>query len=182
MPILVNKNSFGFTLIELLVAMSILAILSVVAFVNYKDFSQDQILIKAQDEIQTFLRLTQSNATSSVLCESGGGSNWVVDFKADKVTINIICGPNNIVKKRMILQDAKVDSIKGSSCSSITDTTFDNSLLRVSFSPLYGSLSFTGVDNCIRDSSTVTINLLNTRNNSGTRSFNISKGGGTNVF
>ena len=66
------KSARGFTLIELLVVIAITSILAVMGFVNFKDFSSNQISVKAAGEIQTILRLAQSNATSSTLCDSKG--------------------------------------------------------------------------------------------------------------
>ena len=82
----------GFTLIELLVVISITGILSTLTFVNFKSFAKEQQLNKSIGEIQTFLKLAQSNATSSTVCGSSGGVSWTVRFNSDKITVDIICG------------------------------------------------------------------------------------------
>ncbi len=90
-------RSAGYTLIELLVVISIIGILSVVGFVNIKDFSSAQALKKAAGDVQSFLRLAQSNATSSAFCNKVGvvdvyGVSWKVTFSPSDVVIT--CGSN----------------------------------------------------------------------------------------
>ncbi len=80
-------RSAGYTLIELLVVISIIGILSVVAFVNIKEFSSSQALKKAAGEVQSFLRLAQSNASSSTLCNGVGGVPWTVTINTNTVVI-----------------------------------------------------------------------------------------------
>lgn len=89
-------RSAGYTLIELLVVITIIGILSVVAFVNFKDFASTSALNKAAGEIQSFLRLAQSNATSSTLCNGEGGKDWKVTFNSE--TIVITCGSDTSYK------------------------------------------------------------------------------------
>lgn len=93
----------GYTLIELLVVISIIGILSVVAFVNIKDFSSAQALKKAAGEVQSLLRLAQANASSSTLCNNVGGVSWTVKFNTDS-TIQIKCGPTDYPIKTLTLQ------------------------------------------------------------------------------
>ena len=92
---------------------SIIGILSVVAFVNIKDFSSDQALKKAVGEVQTYLRLAQSNASSSTLCGSSSGDiNWTVTLKTSSVVIT--CRSTGDPYKTLILQNGITI---GSSCS-----------------------------------------------------------------
>lgn len=87
-------RSAGFTLVELLVVISIIGILSVIAFANFKEFSSAQALKKAAGDVQSFLRLAQSNATSSTLCGSSSGVDWTVTLNANSVVISCPSNPN----------------------------------------------------------------------------------------
>ena len=165
------RSALGFTLIELLVVISITAILSVIAFVNYKDFAQAQMLNKAVTEIQTYLRLAQSNSTASVICTPQAGA-WGINF-AEGGTVNLVCGPNQQIKKTLSLQNIQISSIKGDLCPSSL-----NLPLLISYSSLYGAVSFSGSADCLSQSLTITINLIDIKGN--TKPLNISKGGAIN--
>lgn len=161
----------GFTLIELLVVISITALVGIVAFANFKNFTQDQILRKAEGQIQTYLRLAQANATSSFVCGTTGGVSWSVIFRSDGVNIDLACGLNDMVKQTLSLKDAEIIAASGSSCQASFPLTFR-------YAALSGKL--TSTDQCINNSSTININLKNLKNNS-QKSFNISKGGAIDV-
>lgn len=111
-------RSAGYTLIELLVVISIIGILSVVAFVNIKDFSSSQALKKAAGDVQSFLRLAQSNATSSAFCNKVDGVDvygvdWKVVFSSTK--LEIMCGTAGTLIKTLSLQDGITMSVSSSS-------------------------------------------------------------------
>jgi len=75
-------RSVGFTLIELLIVLSIISILTIVGVVNFKDYAQDQVTIKATGQIQSLLRTAQRNSSSSVKCtDTEPAVSWLVDFK-----------------------------------------------------------------------------------------------------
>lgn len=173
------RTAQGFTLIELLVVISITAILGVLTIANFKDFSRTQILNKAASDIQNFLIQAQSNATTSTLCDGQGGASWGVNFRPNidpnSSTIDLVCSANTIIKKTLTLENVTISSIRGSSC-----VTSLNVPLLVSYSPLYGKLSFWGFANCLNSSSTVTINLTYTKTGD-QKSFNITQGGVSNV-
>lgn len=167
----VNKKS-GFTLIELLVVISIMGILATFIFINYKNSSSDRDLNKGVSNIQSFLRLAQSNATTGVVCEGLGGAYWGVSLGSDK--IKLACGQDTAInfnnpKKVADLEDVKVDSIGGFSCPPVLP-------LNVVYAPLNAKLTFTGYDNCTKP----TINLTSNKDSS-TKSFTIEKGGAVDV-
>ncbi|RJP46339.1 MAG: type II secretion system protein, partial [Armatimonadetes bacterium] len=75
------KIKSGFTLIELMVVVAILATLTVVLVPQFNNFKKTQDLADAASELQTVLRLAQSNAVSSVNCNNGDrAKNWEVGF------------------------------------------------------------------------------------------------------
>lgn len=170
----------GYTLVELLVVLSIMAIVSIVVFVNFKTFSQDQILKKTAGDIQSFLREAQSNATSSLNCGSSSGVSWAVKFLADKQTLNLNCGPADSFQKSLQLENAQVDSIKCSPVPTTCPQTGFNTPLTIRFAPLDGKVSFAEGDSCINNASTLMIVLKNLRNNNN-KCFTISKGGAIDV-
>lgn len=171
------KSECGFTLVELMVVIAITAILGVVAFVNFKDFAQDQILTKAQGQIQTYLRLAQANATAGVICNNQGGVSWSAKFDVNKVKLS--CGTSASEQKTQDFEGVEVISIQCSPASNAScppDGLTFSPPLTVSFAPLNGNLSFTDGDACITSASTMMIVLRNQKNDA-KKCFTISKGG-----
>ena len=174
-------NIHGFTLIELLVVLTIMAVLSIIVFVNFKTFSQDQILNKALGQIQSFLREAQSNATASLACGGSGGVSWAVKFSADKVNLELVCGSSDSVKKTLTLDNVDVYSLQCSPSS--TDSTCPpvgatfNPPLTISFAPLYGNVGFSA---CSASTLTLKVALRNLKNNN-YKCFTVSKGGAIDV-
>lgn len=159
-------RSAGFTLIELLVVISVMSIFGVLAFVNFKDFSSEQVAGKAAGQIQTILRLAQSNATASVVCETEGGVSWAVNFVDDK-NIQMVCG-NDKVKQTLVLENAFIKEIE---CS----------VVKISYSPLFGNLTFSGDEICIKNASQIIIYVDNSLKPGNPKSLTISKGGSIDV-
>lgn len=172
----------GYTLIELLVVISIIGILSVVVFVNFQGFSQDQALAKGILQIQNALRFAQSNATAGVLCGTTGGAAWSAQFESDKTTINILCEKSTANQKTFSLEGVNLDSIKASECNANTNPPF-----AVTYAAISGNVSFgkAGDDVCLTTNSPkVTFTLKNPKNsgtNSNTKPLTISKGGAIDV-
>lgn len=168
----------GFTLVELLIVISIMAILGVVSYVNFKDFAQDQVINKAIGQIQTTLRLAQANATSSVICPGlENAADWSVNIKTDGINVDLICGPSNSVIQTTVLENVEVDPIEGSACSPGSTHSLP---LAITYSKLSGLVKIDGSDNCIDGSSTVKVTVRNMRTDN-TKTFTISKGGAINV-
>lgn len=157
----------GFTLIELLVVISIMGILATFIFINYKSSKSDQDLNKAASDIQTLLRLAQSNATTGVVCEGAGGAYWGVHFISN-IKLELKCG-NDIIEidnwhREKDLDLEGVEAKYDEQCS-ISPT------LSVVYAPLDGKVTFSE-STC----SKVVINLTATKDNT-TKSFTIEKGG-----
>ncbi len=153
----------GFTLIELLVVISIMAILGVAAFVNFRDFASTQSLKKAAGEIQSFLRLAQSNASSSTLCNGTGGVSWTVAFTPPR-TITTTCNsvPIFLYKTLTLSQDVTMSS----TCSSPVHL-------------VYSALKGIPSNNCSPASPNVTIILTNSKGD--TKILTITSGGAIDV-
>lgn len=170
----------GYTLIELLVVLTIMAVLSIVVFINYRTFSQDQILNKALGQVQIILRLAQSNATSGYLCAGQGGASWSVQFGSDNTKVEIYCDKTTTVQKSYTLENATVTSIQGSGCGSPYTSPFTTPI-KITYSPLYGNPKFEGpTDICFTTNSpSIVFTLTNTKGN--TKSFKLSKGGAIDI-
>lgn len=144
------KKSFGFTLIELLISISIISILSTIGFVEYRTFSASQVLTSSINELQSLLRIAQSNATSSLSYQNHACKNWVVKFNTNAegsgtagTDISLICQPANsalpdIVKLPNLTLPPKVTISSITSSCNISFPTYSAS---VAFSALYGKPS-----------------------------------------
>lgn len=168
MPNLVNSSK-GFTLIELLVVMAIFASLSIFVFVNYKNTSPGRSLEKGVSDIQSLLRLAQSNATSNVLCSNQGGAKWSV-YLESSTQIKLRCGPNGTENTQKILSLTDVELAGGASCTISPP-------YNIIYAPLNGKVTMLPDTVCSR----IIINLKSTKDNTQQKSFSINKGGAVNV-
>lgn len=187
---LVTNYSLGYTFIELLVVIGIIAILSVIAFINIKDFSSSQALVKAAGEIQSMLRLAQSNASSSTVCGNQGnqaGVSWTARFNNDN-SINIYCGTDSscteisCYKTISLEQKVQISAIKTSACTNLSlPLTITYSALKGV--PLVadnaGHISTNKSDPCFGANSDTTIVLINSKGD--TKNIVVTGGGGINV-
>lgn len=173
-------RSAGYTLIELLVVISIIGLLGVFTLSSLKGFSKDLVVNKASDEVQSLLRLAQSNATSSTLCNSQGATSWYLKFTNPDTThstIELRCNPADFLYRTYNLENAQV-IITGDSGCLISFPT------QVSYSPGVGTrtISSSGVSTTCLQSSTVVITISNTKNTSAARKvLKMSKGGAIDV-
>lgn len=172
----------GYTLVELLVVIAIISILGVIGYINFRNFSSDQVTIKATGVIQTLLRLAQSNATSSTLCNGQGGAFWSLNFKDDKKSVELGCGltiPTITSQKTYTLENAEVDSILGSDCG-LTPLSLPFTVI---YSSGLGDLTFSSPlasSTCLASSSW-TFTLKNAIDTSKTKTFKLSSGGAIDV-
>jgi len=174
----------GFTLVEILVVIAIMTIIGVLAYANFSNLKSDRDLKSAASDVQSFLRLAQSNSTARVRCgedTTGSGANWLVEFRTNKINADLKCQiasfppPDPTLHKTLTISNGiTIDSIIGdSSCVAGFPVI-------LTFAPLYGDVSFsdTGVPNC-NTSSKLTINLKDPKDN--LRSVIISKGGSVDI-
>lgn len=170
----------GYTLVELLVVLTIISIVGILVFVNFRTLSEDQVLKKAIGQVQTSFRLAQSNATSGYLCAGQGGASWSVQFGSDNTKVEIYCDKTTMVQKSYTLENATVTSIQGSGCSSPYTSPFTTPI-KITYSPLYGNPKFEGpTDTCFTTNSpSIVFTLTNTKGN--TKSFKLSKGGAIDI-
>lgn len=182
---MIMKNFFnynGYTFIELLVVISIIAILGVGIFLNSKNFSQEQVVKKAQGEIQSYLRLAQSNATSNLKCSGEASTSWGVAFFSDHLALTCnTASTNNIVISNWNLENATIYGLYCSTSSPSgcppSGTSISPIGLGVNFSPLYGKVTF-GI--CSGSSTFLTVALYNSKINT-YKCLNISNGGSIDV-
>ncbi len=175
------RSARAFTLIELLVVISIIAILGVAVLINYKDFSQNQVLDEAISQVQTLLRLAQANASAGVVCQNQGGADWRVNFKLDMISLDLECSLNNFVDtypvKTLTLKNAQIDSVKSPTCSASCSSSSCLPLY-VAYSKVDSSVKINGNDqsSCFNSSNQILINIQNLKTKN-IKSFTISKGG-----
>lgn len=179
-----TTNPLGYTLIELLVVITVMGILALVIFSGSRSFAEDQESKKTVQDIQNFLRLAQSNATSVVKCGNLAGANWIVDFNTDKKTATLFCKTSSttqIQKSRLeFSSNLTVQSISTGSCVALYPTY----PVSIVYSPLFGKAEFlvargiTSLECSI--SAPLTITLINSKN-SQTKQIIIDKGGGINI-
>lgn len=159
----------GFTLIELLVAISIMAVVGIVALSNYgSGFKNDKRLKNATLDVQTFLRLAQTNATSSLKCASSTPSTgWIVEFTN---------GSNLSLKCQYSSGTTSIKTLSLSSYSTVA-MTFANVAGSncvgkiVTFAPLYGTMT----TDC--GSPPLTITLTDSNDSSHPKTLKVDSGG-----
>ncbi|MDO8619046.1 MAG: type II secretion system protein [Candidatus Daviesbacteria bacterium] len=163
-------SHLGFTLIELLVVISIMTLAGTFALVNLGSFRKDQELQSAVVDVQNFLRLAQTNASTNLKCNSVAGVPWDIEFK-DSQHVNLICADQitTLPMRSTIL----IDTVTGA-----INCQFP---VKVEFAPVFGTVSFiqNPGDSCINvgtQSLMVTI-----KNDSGNKVITITKGGSINV-
>lgn len=169
----------GYTLVELMVVLVIIAIISLIGFINYKSFAADQVTQKAVGQVQSILRLAQSNATASVLCNTKASSRWTVKLNSN--SIDLSCRqkdqPEDLPPKTYLLENAQIYSIK---CGG-RDLEFGPPVT-LTYLTGVGTLTFSGSESCLPDASSLKITIKNSQNpNVLTRSFSISRGGAIDV-
>jgi len=87
----------GFTLIELLITITIIALVSAVVIPGLRNFNRGQDLEVAKSMLYDGLRLSQSKATSSIVCPNVDPTtisleiSWAVVLKNDRFTLEYTC-------------------------------------------------------------------------------------------
>lgn len=169
----------GFTLIELIVVISIISLLTIVGFVNFKTFSTDQVVIKAAGQVQSLLRLAQSNATSSTTCNGLGVKSWQITFTSNSSNIYLKCKNEenpNFGSRTYTLENAEVSTIAGSNSSCTSSST------QITFEAGAGKVSFIDPANaCISTANSLAVTVRNKSQTSSTKTITVSKGGAVDV-
>ena len=154
----------AFTLVEILIVISIMALLAVGSFVYFKDFSAKKAVEKAAGEVQSLLRLAQSNATSSTKCNDQGAISWSLKF-TNATTMKLRCSNSSEDRevRTYTLENAQVDQINGDSeCTIGLPAT-------ISYTPGLGIQSISSSDvftlNTCLQSSIITFTIKNLINN-----------------
>jgi len=111
MPKLVASYESGYTLVELLVVLAIMAIIAVGTFVTSRGFSQDQAVVRAMGQVQSLIKLAQSNANSNLKCNGVPSSHWYVEFDS-------IQTQNQIQKTQVYLKCQVYDIPQAQQCIS----------------------------------------------------------------
>jgi prepilin-type N-terminal cleavage/methylation domain-containing protein len=87
----------GFTLIELLITITIIALVSAIVIPGLRNFNRGQDLEVAKSMLYDGLRLSQSKATSSIVCPNVDPTtvsldiSWAVVLKNDRFTLEYTC-------------------------------------------------------------------------------------------
>lgn len=165
-------SALGYTLVELLVVISIVALVSVLVFVNSKEFTQDQLLIKASDQLQSALRLAQTNAQTGTVCGTQEGSIWLISLTSDSFYLEHDSGDCD---KTYQLEGVTISKITASDCGGSSLTS-----LSIKYQPLAGNAVFQNADSCVASSRNVEIILKNAKNNK-EKKVKVSKGGTIDV-
>lgn len=169
-------RSAGYTLIELLVVISIIGLLGVFTLSSLKGFSKDLPVNKALGEVQTLLRLAQSNATSSTLCNNQGAVSWSLKY-LNATTIELRCNPADFLYRTYNLENAQVAITGDLGCPVLFPAI-------LSYSSGMGTRTIfsSGVSTACLQSSTISITISNTKNTSATgKVLKMSKGGAIDV-
>ncbi len=83
----------GFTLIELLVAVAIIAVITAISIPYFHDFTANQTMNRAVEQVRNDLRTAQNRAVSSTdrnLIDSDKYGWWGVKFLADADSYNVV--------------------------------------------------------------------------------------------
>ncbi len=96
----------GFTLIELLVVVGIIGILTAVGVASYNSFNESRVIRSLAGEIESNLRLAQSNAISGKKDDNCTDylEGWYVDLEENYVYPK--CGNDSGVEKKDLVSEA----------------------------------------------------------------------------
>lgn len=161
----------GFTLIELLVVISIIAIMSIVAFVNFKDFNAGQIAPRAAGQVQSYLRLAQSNATTSTVCNGSASTSWSLKLNSSAVELHCFNTADQLIRTYN-LQNAQIQAIE---CAGGTPLSFPTTFT-------YETRSGKLTTSCSTLTEKIVFKIINASNPSvAPKTFKVSKGGAVDV-
>lgn len=160
------QKQHGFTLIELLVVIAIMAIIGTFAIANYRSFGQDKELVSIALDIQSLVRVAQTNATTGKKCiprldPISPAEAWQNDFfrqnDGDKITLAcsylrgdgaLIGGYWGVQKYFILPAHIQLVSVDIDSCSNTlakkpyNEHTGENSSAAIVFKPTLGNMTF----------------------------------------
>lgn len=170
----------GYTLIELLVVISIMGVVGLGIYTSSRSFAQDQVLNKAVGDIQSFIRLAQSNAATAKKCGNVPSTDWIVEF-SNETTINLFCKISSttspVLQKTLNLErGAKIQGTMGED-SSGNPSCVVNSPAAITFASVYGTAKFNfSTESCLAASKKLLITVLDP-DTTKTTIISVTKGG-----
>lgn len=176
----------GFTLLELLVVISIMAILTVIAVPSFNEYSKNQKLNDAANNLQSVLRQAQNNAQTGTVCTIGGNtytaSSWKIIFNASNYSVSPVCigvlPPTPVSQQYSLPSGVIISAVKNKdNCGELSEG--------VSYKNLSSEVVF-DLANCnvnVNDTLNITFCLTdsNCPDGSMTKTVSIEKGGGIYV-
>lgn len=174
-----RTSAQGFTLVELLIAIAIMAVLATIGFINFRIFSSSAKLNDGVNNVQSLIRVAQSNGGSSVNCNSSAPLSWGIRFNTSR-DATLICQTsstsNDIKTLQFIdnLANVRIESVTtqpGSTCS----IPYPASSFTVNYSVLYSQVSFSS---CPNESKVLVIVSYSGGGSTISKTITISKGGG----
>lgn len=169
--------ALGFTLIELLIVISIVAIMSLVGVASFREFAANQVAPKASGEVQSVIRLAQSNATTSTLCNNVPAFSWTARIDLTNNKIQLYCNTaatpaTYILQRDYPLTNAHLTARCSDQHSDIATATTD-----LTYTTGMGKLS----TNC-NNGASVNITITNSSNaDAAPQTLKVSRGGAINV-
>ena len=180
----ITTNLKGFTLIELLVVMAIMAIIGIYILINFSDSREEQLLQKELLQLQSTLKLAQSNASASVFCnENEAGALWQVEVNPTAKTVNLSCfkkgdEEDKTSKKSYTLEPGVNASF---SCPGSTSEFSSTVTVTVTYTPYSGLPKFSGADTCGTNLTGLSVILRSEQDETLFKQFTISTGGAVNA-
>lgn len=171
----------GFTLMELVIVITIIGFFGV-GIILQQNLSKEDIDLKgAASDLQSFIRVAQTNATARVLCNGDGGAYWIIKPK-DIKTLELRCYTTNpattyLDKTYTFGNNLQIISILGGSgCN----TNFPAQDLQFKFTPLSAKSAFESAVACVPQSPYIDIKLRNSKTLNET-TVSVDKGGMVDV-
>lgn len=177
----------GFTLVELVVVISIMSILFVAGVVNFGTLRENQNLTSATFDLQSLIRLAQSNATSGVQCGSSPAFDWrITILGATDIILSCLWDHDNNpttapvsseIKRQVLSSNIKIEQLFGNAqtCQAGVNSS-------ITFGVPFGRATFSDPLNqaCIRDSDSFNMVVKN-QNDAQRQMITIRKGGAINI-
>ncbi len=171
----IKANHSGYTLIEVLIVVTIISVLTTLAYANYQKLKESQNLKGAAADIQSLVRQAQANAYSRVNCNGIPGADWSIIFNTP-TQMSLVCQVSGssgyTVKNLDLVNNIRLNSVTGTCQASYPVTiTFASLITSVNFSD-------TTIPSCVSGSSVTSLTISLVNNNTGDiKNFKISKGG-----